>query len=794
MLEPVRDALRGFRRRRTVGLTIVLTLALGIGANAAIFSLVDAVLLRPLPYPDPSRLVSVYELNRGLKQATQLVAPVRVAEWGRANRTLTGLAGSYFENMTDTTGAEPQRVEAMRVSPRFFSVLGVNAATGRTLTDDEDRFGGPASIVISDALWRTRFNRDATVLGRTLVLNGVSRTIVGVMPPSFRYPTPTTEVWVPAQMPDGLMRERRARFYTTVGRLAPGVTIEQAEADLTAVQTRLGEQFPDTDRGWGASLVRLKDEQTAGVGRSLWLLFAAVGLLLLAACGNVACLLLADAARREHEIAVRFALGASRAIVVRQLLAEGLVLALIGSTLGLLAARWAIDVLRRTAGTLPLVDTASVDVRVVLFATAVCLATTMVFALAPALSASGVSPADAMTRGGRGHVGTGHLVQRALVAAQVALAVVLLTGASLLVRSFAQLHQVPLGLDPSNVITFRMSASWSEAASAVVGRQARTVARLEAIRGVEGAAVSQTMPAAVNFPPGQFGIVGRDGAEKLFSQGRMVSGGYFRALHIPILQGGTCSSDPAAPLFSKALVTKSFADQFFPGTAAIGQRLTSPGMPPGQTIEIAGVTADVHERGPAQPAEPLIYWCGYSPYWPDPRFIVRIDPARPVSIAMIRAAMLEVEPKRAVYGAEPLIETLAASMAQQRLSAFLLALFASTTLVLAGMGLYGVLSQLVTTRRREIGVRMALGARASQILASIAVQAALVTSAGIAIGLAASLALARFMTALVFGVTPHDPMTFTLVPLVLAAAAAVATLVPAQRAARVDPMRMLREE
>jgi putative ABC transport system permease protein len=793
MLQSVRDALRGFRHRRTAGLTIVLTLTLGIGANAAIFSLVDAVLLRPLPYPDSTRLVSVYELNRGLKQATQLVAPVRLEEWNRANRSFTGLAGSYFENMTDTTGADPQRVEAMRVSPRFFAVLGVSAAIGRTLAPEEERFGGPASIVISDAVWQARFNGDRAVVGRTLVLNGVSRTIVGVMPPSFRYPAPTTEVWVPAQMPDGLMRERRARFYTTVGRLAPGVTIERAEADLTAVQTRLGEQFPETDRGWGASIVPLKDEQTAGVGRSLWLLFAAVALLLLAACGNVACLLLADAARREHEIAVRFALGASRAIVVRQLMAEGLMLALAGSALGLIAARWTIDVVRRSATTLPQVDTVHVDARVVLFATAVCLATTMVFALAPALAASGASPADAMTRGGRGQVGGGHLVQRALVAVQVALAVVLLIGAGLLVRSVARLQQVPLGLDPANVITFRMSASWSEAAAAVVGRQARTVARLEAIPGVEAAAVSQTMPANVDFPPGEFGIVGRDPAQKLFSQGRMVSGGYFRALHIPVLQGGTCSSDPAAPLFSTALVTKSFADQFFPGTPAIGHRLTSPGMPSGQTIEIIGITGDVHERGPAQPAEPLIYWCGYSPYWPDPRFIVGADPARPVSIGTIRAAMLEIEPKRAVYGTQPLTDTLAVAMSQQRLAAMLLAVFASSTLGLAAMGLYGVLSQLVTARRREIGVRIALGARAAQILASVVGQAALVTGLGIAAGVAASLVLARFMTSLVFGVTTHDPITFMFVPVALAAVAGVAAFVPARRAASVDPMRALRE-
>jgi predicted permease len=696
--------------------------------------------------------------------------------------------------MTDTTGAEPQRVEGMRISPRFFGVLGVPAAIGRTLTPQEEAFGGAQSIVISDAFWRARFGADRAILGRRLVLNSVGRTIVGVMPPSFRYPTPTTDVWVPAQMPETMMRERRARFYTTVGRLKPGVSVARAEADLTAVQARLGEQFPETDRGWGASLVPLKEEQTAGVGRTLWLLFAAVALLLVAACGNVACLLLADSARREHEIAVRFALGASRAAVVRQLLAEGLVLAVVGSALGLFTARWSVAWLRRAAVDVPLVDTVGVDARVVIFAMAVGIATTILFALAPAVTASGADPADAMTRGGRGHVGGSHLAQRALVAAQVALAIVLLTGAGLLVRSFMRLQQVPLGLDPANVITFRMSASWSESAASVVAREARTVARLEAIPGAQGAAVSQTTPAGVHFPPGEFGIVGRDPSKKLFAMGRMVSDGYPRALKIRILQGDACRSEAGAMLSSQVLVTKSFADQFFPGENAIGHRLTAPWLADRREVAIVGVTGDVHESGAAYAAEPLVYWCGYSPYWPDPRFILRFDPARPISLGMIRAAMTEIEPKRAVYGAQALDDTLAASVAQQRLSATLLALFAATTLGLAAMGLYGVLSQLVTARRREIGVRLALGARSAQIVASVAAQAAAVTGVGIVVGLGGSFALARFMTTLVFGITTRDPVTFLAVPLVLAAVAAAAALVPARRAASVDPMQALRED
>ena len=794
MRDQLLASVRGLRHRCGVAATVVLTLTLGIGANSAIFSAVDAVLLKPLPYPDADRLVAVYELNLGQRHATQLVAPARIEEWNRSSRSFSGLAGCYFENMTETSGALPERVAAMRTSPRFFTVLGVAAALGRTPTAQEEIMGGPPVVVISDGFWRSRFNADPGVVGRPLVLSGVSRTIAGVMPPSFRYPSATTEAWVPAQMPAMLLQARQARFLTAIGRLKPGVTVVQAEADLTAIQARLGEQFPETDKGWGASLAPLKEEQVGGVRRSLWLLAGAVALMLLAACGNVACLLLAEAARREHEVAVRFALGASRTTVVRQLLAEGLVLASIGSVLGLVVAQWGTALLRQAATTLPRVQDVRVDVRLVAFTMALGLLTTVLFAIAPALQVTRANPADALGRGGRGQAGGRHLVPRILVAAQVSLAIVLLVGAGLLIRSFARLQAASPGFDPSSVQTFRMSASWSERLDAVIARQRRTVARLEEIPGVEAAATSQALPAGVDFPPAEFHIVDGRTDEKMFAHGRAVSSGYFKTLHIPMLQGDTCKGQQTGPLGSEALVTRAFADRFFPGADPIGHSLASAGAPPGSSARIVGVVGDVHENGVLKPAEPLIYWCGYSGYWPDPHFLVRLAPGRQASLAEIRAALREIEPKRAVYSVRSLSEALSQSTTQQWLTTLLLTLFASAALALAGMGLYGVMSQLVAMRRREIGVRMALGARAGQILRSVVAQAATVTGAGIVVGLPGALVLTRFMTSLIFDIPPIDPLTFAMVPALLAAVALAAALVPARRAAALDPMWALRED
>ncbi|HEY7497458.1 MAG TPA: ABC transporter permease [Vicinamibacterales bacterium] len=788
-----RAALRSLIRRRGLSATIILTLALGIGANSAIFSAVDAVLLKPLPYPDAGRLVKVYELNKAQRGATQLVAPVRLAEWNEATVSFDGIAGSYFENLTDTTAAAPERIDAMNVSPRFFQVLGAAPALGRWPTDDEGRVGGPRAVVISDTVWRERFGADPAIVGRTWQLGSTSRTIVAVMPPSFRYPSATTKVWIPVQMSPGLASARQARFYTSIGRLKPGVSIEQARADLDAIQARLGERFPETDKGWGVEILTLADETVGGVRRSLWFLMGAVALVLVAACGNVACLMLADSTRRGHEVAVRFAIGASRGQVIRQLLMEGALLAGAGATLGLVIAYWAIGAFNTTPTGLPAVNDIRIDGRLVAMTLSLGVLSTLLFALAPALHATRRDPGEALSRGGRSYVGGRHVLQRALVAAQVGLAIVLLAGAGLLIRSFARLQATSPGFDASDVLTFRMTAQWSERPEAVAERHARTIERLEAIPGVLSAAFSQWLPADSDFPPTEFRIIGRDDRERTFGTLRTVSPNYFRTLRIPLLEGTICSAAASLPAVQKAVVSREFVNRFFPSGTPIGQSVTATGLPAGTAIEIVGIVGDVRERSVMKAPDPTIYFCGSSAYWPDPVYMIRSDPAKPVTATAVRAALREIEPTRAMYLVRPLSQVIARSISQPRLNMILLALFAGTALLLASLGLHGVLAQLVAARRREIGVRMALGAAPSRIVRSIAGQAALVTAIGIAAGLGAAFVLSRFMRTLVFDVSVHDPMTFGTVPLVLAAVAAFACLVPVRRASKVDPVDALRE-
>jgi putative ABC transport system permease protein len=582
-----------------------------------------------------------------------------------------------------------------------------------------------------------------------------------------------------------MMRSRNARFYSTVGRLKEGVAPATALADLAAVQAQLSAEFPASDAGWSVYLEPLKEQAVGGVRKSLWILFGAVSLVLLIACSNVACLLLAQASRREREIAVRFSLGARRAQVVGGLLREAVCAALPGAVLGLAIAvaggRW----FRTAAAGLPRADEIQPDWRIVAFTFAATIATAITFGLLPALQAT----RERLAQGGRTVVGGGQRLLRALVATQIALAIVLLVGAGLLIRTMERIGQLSLGFNPDQVLTLRVSASWSERGPLVAQRLARTLEALAAIPGVTSAALTVSVPGTGEVYPSPIGIPGQDSSQT-FADLQAVSPDYFRTLQIPMLMGETCRLTTETLAVNPALVNRTFVDRYLSNQKPLGLHLKLPNS----DVEIIGVVSDVREHGYANAPEPVIYTCGAPWFFPHPTFMVRTAGDPSMLTEAVRRRMQQVDPNRAVYDIKPLAAHLSESLGAKRFQTTLLSLFGATALLLAAVGLYGVTSFFVSQRRREIGLRAALGAQPVQILTHVFRQGGLTAAAGLSVGLAAAAVVTRWLSTLLFGVGPLDPVTFVLAPMLLALVASVALWIPAHRAARVDPMDALREE
>jgi putative ABC transport system permease protein len=781
---------RGLMRRPSFFLSVVLTLMLGIGANSAIFSVIDAVLLKPLPYPSGERLMSLFESNPRTKIPHTGVAPGRLEEWNRMNRSFTAISGAYTENTAETSGALPEKLLEAVVAPRFFSVLGMPPLAGRGFNAAEDRQHGPNSAVISERFWRRRFHGAPDTVGKILRIGTgpASYSIVGIVPASFVFPSDEVDIWVPAQMPDVVMRSRESRFYITVGRVREDVSAASAQADLATVQAQLSTQFPATDTGWSPLVQPLKEQTVGGVRRSLFLLYGAVSLVLLIACANVACLLLAQASRREHEIAIRFSLGARRYRIVRELLLESFCLAVPGAILGLLLSVWAAGLFRQAASRLPRAAEIQLDWRIVLFTLSLAIVTTLLFGLLPALQAT-----RDLARGARSRIGGRQTTLRALTSAQIALAIVLLTGAGLLIHTLSQLARTPLGFDPDRVLAFRVSAGWGETGNMkrVSQRMYRTLEALRGLPGVQGAAIATSPPGGGEEFPMPFQIAGSDSSgagQKLFADFQSVSPDYFRVLGVPLLSGATCrlSFDAEDPV----LVNRSFAERFFPDDNAVGHRIAYGAHPK----EIVGVVADVRDHGYGKDPRPAIYSCGLPGYFPDPQYLIKVagDPLR--AAGAVREVMGSIEPNRAVYDVKRLSDSLSSSLAGRRFQTVLLSLFGATALLLAAVGLYGVTTFFVMERTREIGLRTALGAMPRQIMAQIFRQGAVMVLAGIVAGLVAAAVLSRLVANLLYGVAPIDPVTFVGVPLLLVLVTAAATWGPARSATRVDPMEALRSQ
>ena len=813
----LKSALRFIRKSPSFSMTVILTLALGIGANSAVFSAIDAILLRPLPFPNGDQLMKLSQHYVKANGVPTVVAPVRLEDWNRMNSTFQAMTGYYTENSSETSGTLPEKLSEAFVTQRFLQVWGVSPALGRDFSPEEEHVGGRSAVLISDRFWRNRFEASPDVLGKKLRIDNRSLSIIGVMPASFLFPERDVDLWSAVPVDAPIAQNRRWTWYKVIGRLKPGVTLTQARTNLATVQAQLGRAYPETDKDLAVEIKPLK-EMTVGESRgSLWMLFASVTLLLLIACTNIVTLLLARATQRQHEIAVRFSLGASRSAIVMQLLTEVFVLAFFGATLGLFVAAGTSKVFRSWASGLPRVEEIRLDWRVVLYALACTIVATLLCGLVPAIRGSSRTLSGSLAQANRTQVSGRNRLQWLLVGTQVALAVTLLAGAGLLFRSLRALGQVSPGFDASRVLTFRISGSYGETADweKLSQRIKQTVEVLGKVPGVEAAAttgddlpgVPQHYPTELKFVEGE-----QDPEHKIVAESRFVSPSFFSTMQIPLLAGQGCRDPLLVPKSTPAdltgmhhvdvtrievLVNRSFAATYAAGSTAVGRHLSVQGLAflkPDQAGEIRGIVGDAREEGMNHEPSPGVYWC-MSASGPDPFYIVRTHAAQPLTVAgTLRQKIQDIEPGRSVFDITPLEERIDNAFAENRLRTVLLAFFALTAIALACIGLYGTLSYSVNVRQREVGLRLALGALRGQITKQFLLQGLRVTLVGCAAGWVLALASSRILSGMLYGVSPSDILTLSSVILLVIIVAAIASLVPAVRAARLDPMRVLREE
>ena len=810
LLQDLRYGARMLLKNPGFTLIAVITLALGIGANTAIFSVIDAVLLRPLPFKDSARLVAAWSTDLRNPQAKQYVSTLDLADWRTQSRSFEQLAGWFIYDFTLLSGGEPRRVKGSGVDGDLFTLLGVQPMLGRVFRADDDKVA-----MLSYGLWQRRFKGDPNLVGQSITLNGESYTVVGVMPQGFQFPivADSVDLWATWNYAkhDGPANKRDARLMEVIGRLQPQATLTQAQAELDTITAALRQQYPDTNKDIGARLIPAAENLVGDHRRALLVLFGAVGCVLLIACVNVANLLLARAAGRRREIAVRAALGASRARIAFQLLTESLLLALAGGGLGGLIALWGVDALvALNPSYLPGADRISVDGRVMSFTLLASLLTGVLFGLAPAWHASKIDLTTALKDSGPAlseGVG-GRRLRSALVITEIALALILLTGAALLITSFWRLRQVDPGFDLRNVLTFRLSLPYEKYDAPQAGEFFRQLQpRLLAIPGVRAA--STVFPLPLNGDESfdsidvsldqRIELEGRplQPRERLRIDGRTVQPDYFRAMGIRLAQGRDFTERDNKEAPKVAIINETLARRYFPNEDPLGKRIALYSVfvkdrPP--LCQIIGVVGDVKHRGLSAEPRPEVY----VPLAQEPfqeLFVVVKTESDPLNlVGAVRAAVQTLDQAQPIYDVKTLDARLGSSLAQQRFNTLLLAIFSALALLLAAVGLYGVLSYTVAQRTHEIGIRLALGAQSSDVLKLVIKQGMQLVLIGVVIGLVGALALTRLMQGLLFGVSATDPFTFTLIALLLASIALLACYLPARRAAKVDPMVALRCE
>jgi putative ABC transport system permease protein len=807
IIKDIRYAVRGLVKRPGFTVIALITLALGIGANTAIFSVVNAVLLRPLPFRDPEQLVMVWEDAAFAGFPRNTPAPANYVDWKNQNQSFSDMAATAETSFNITGDGEPERVTAYSVTANFFPVLGVQPLLGRGFLPEEDRPGANKVVMLSYKLWQTRYGGDRQVLNRDIQLNGEKHTVVGIMPPNFQFLDSYVRMWVPLALDQEELANRGGHYLSVVARLKPGVALSQAQADMNAIMRRIATDHPEDsfDGKLGAVVMPMRDQVVGDARGSLVMLLVAVAFVLLIACANVAGLLLARAVGRRREIALRMALGASRPAVVKQLLTESLLLSLVAGVLGTLLAYWSFTFLQ---GLVPeqmtLATSLRVDTRILLFTILISIVTGIIFGLAPALQAARVDLNEALKQSSTRVTATGRL-RSTMIVFEVALSLVLLIGAGLLIQTLFQIFGQYSVLEPEKILTMRTVLPREKYKEPQQRNNfyRQVLERVEHLPGVVSAGYSTSVPLSWKGGTSGFypeGIKAPIPGMAYDANHRQVSADYLKTMNIPLRQGRYFDGRDNEQSMPVAIINETMARQYWPGENALGRRfkIGDPDDPKRPWTQIVGIVADIRQMGLDDPVKAEMYLpyqqINHNPWFVPRDLAIRTSGDTSNLVGSVRQIIREVDPDQPVSNVATMAELLGEEASQRRMGMIMLVAFAALALLLASLGIYGVLAYFVTQHTSEIGVRLALGASTRNILFLVLRKGMGLTLLGVVIGIAAALGLTRLMSSLLFGVKAVDPLTFVTVPLLLASVALLACYLPARRATKVDPLVALRYE
>ena len=803
LLRDLKFSARSLLKRPALTIIAVVTLAIGIGANSAIFSTINALLLKPLPFPDPERIVALWDKvpSRGVERNE--VAVANYLDWNAQNKSFEQL-GMYRWWSTNLTGSDsPERVQGFMVTPNFIEIVGVKPMLGRGFSAEENQPGKDSVALLTYSLWQRRFGADPNIVNKTISTNGITRTVIGVMPPDFNYPK-GAEIYAPLAITPELARSRGNHAYLGIGRLRPGVSIQGAQAEFDNIAAQLEKQYPETNTGRGVVIYHILEDTVRMYSTALWVMMAAVGFVLLIGCANVANLMLARASGRQREIALRAALGASRFRIVRQLLTESVLLGLLGGALGILVAYWGVDAIRagnpgEAARFAPGWNHLGLNTPVLVFTMALSILSGVLFGLAPAWQLSKPDLNRALKEGSRQASSGSHRLRGLLVISEVALSLMLLVSAGLLIRSFLQLVKADPGFNSENLLTMNLvlpAANYKEGPQRAAF-YADLLRRVEALPGVESVAAVNHLPLGGSNSSTGFlveGIPAPPPGQEFLGRYRVCTPNYFKTMGIAVLKGRAFTDQDKAGAPPVIIVNETLARKYWPDSEPVGKRMRYTGpLDQNPWMQVVGVVRDV-KHDMTLPITEDFYVPHAQDSWQSMVLVAKTK-VEPASMAApIRQQVWAIDKNQPVFAVHTMREVRAISLALYSFSSVMLSIFAGLALLLAAIGIYGVMSYAVTQRTQEIGIRMALGARVRDVLKLVVRNGMSLAVIGVLVGLAGAYALTRLLASLLVGVTPTDVMTFSIVTFGLLVVALLACYIPARRATKVDPLVALRYE